>query len=189
MELLAVIVMIGILAGLILPTVNGARIAADKARTRIQLGQWTLACSQFHQEYGYWPALGTDGRLATAEDTTAFIRTLTGRNPDGTMIADSADLGGNTRRLSFLVISGADLRDGLLVDAFGNTEFGVLRDVDGDGFIRPGADGLPAAVNGREGEAFAPTGGDLPTAGIRAGIIFYSPGWGTRQSDLVLSWK
>lgn len=188
-ELLAVIAVIGILAALIIPSVASARIAINRARTKIQLGQWTLACAQFRQEYGFTPTIGTEGRLTTSADTVAFIRTLTGRNSDGSPVADPTDLGGNTRRITFLILSGSDLRDGLLSDAFGNTEIGVLRDIDGDGFIRPGTDGVPAAVAGHDGMALAPSGEDLPPAGVRAEVIFYSPGRGSRPSDLVLSWK
>lgn len=189
LELLAVIAIIAILAGVLIPTAASARIAVNKARTKVQLSQWTLACAQFRQEYGFSPALGTDGRMTTPADTVAFIRTLTGRNPDGSPVVDPADLGGNTRRIAFLVLSGADLRDGQLTDAFGNTQLGVLRDIDGDGFIRPGVDGVPAAVAGPNGLAFAPSGEDLPAVGVRAEVIFYSPGRGSRPSDLVLSWK
>ncbi|GAB1488443.1 hypothetical protein MASR2M8_08880 [Opitutaceae bacterium] len=189
LELLAVIAIIAILAAIAVPSVTSARTAAAKARTRSQFAQWTLACAQFRQEYGFYPALGTDGRIATVEDTQAFIRVLTGRNPDGGMVVNPADLGGNTRRIAFLSLAASDLQSGRFTDAFGNVEFGVLADRDGDGVIRPGVDGDVADLTSLEGVRVTPSSTDLPSTGIRAGVIFYSAGRGVSADDLVLSWR
>jgi len=189
-ELLTVLAIVAILAAVLIPTVGAARASADRARTRVQLGQWVLACTQFRQEYGFYPPLGTGHRLATPADTAAFLRALTGRNPDGSAVADPAALGGNTRRIAFLALAASELRDGLLVDAFGNTEFGVLWDADGDGLVRPGVDGpAPAVLSAATGLSFGPTESDLPTAGVRAGIVFYSAGRGASADDMIFSWK
>lgn len=189
-ELLTVIAIVAILAAVLIPTVGAARASADRARTRVQLGQWVLACAQFRQEYGFYPPLGTGHRLATPADTAGFLRALTGRNPDGSAVADPAALDGNSRRIAFLTVAASELRDGLLVDASGNTEFGVLWDADGDGLVRPGVDGpAPAVVSSVTGLSFVPTEADLPAAGVRAGIVFYSAGRGTSAGDLILSWK
>ena len=124
LEVLTVVAILAVLASIGLPTLAAARSSAAKARTRSQFAQWTLACAQFRQEYGFFPALGTDHRLASVDDTAAFIRALTGRNPDGSVVADPANLGGNTRRLRFLSLAESDLVEGRLADAFGNAEFG-----------------------------------------------------------------
>lgn len=189
LEVLTVVGILAILASIGLPTLAAARSSAAKARTRSQFAQWTLACAQFRQEYGFFPALGTDHRLATIDDTAAFIRALTGRNPDGSVVADPADLGGNTRRLRFLSLAESDLVEGRLADAFGNVEFGFLRDLDADGVIRPGVDGEIVAVAGVGGNSFAPTATAFPAAGIRAGVAFFSAGRGSSAEDCVVSWR
>jgi prepilin-type N-terminal cleavage/methylation domain-containing protein len=202
-ELLAVISIIVLLAGILMPSLGAARASALKARTRVQFSQWTAAMEQFRQEYGYYPAVGTDGRLATAADMLKFVRTLGGRNPDGTAVTSAADLNGNLKRLSFCTFADADFLDPgrpggvpdyggneLLRDAFGNTEIGVLVDRNGDGFIKPADDGPVAAVRAARGTAgLAPAEADLPATGVRAGVLFYSAGRGTSPADLVLSWK
>lgn len=187
-ELLTVIAIIAILAGIAIPTVASARTSAAKARTRSQFAQWTLACAQFRQEYGFYPALGTGHRLATVDDTDAFIRVLTGRNPDGSAVADPTDLGGNTRRIRFLSLVESDLAEGRLKDAFGNVEFGVLADRDADGLIRPGVDGDIVALTSATAGLVAPSEADFPSSGVRAGVVFYSVGRGASADDLVLSW-
>jgi prepilin-type N-terminal cleavage/methylation domain-containing protein len=202
-ELLAVVAVIAILTGILVPTLGAARRSALKAKTRVQFSQWAAAFEQFRQEYGYYPAVGTDGKLATAADTLKFVRTLSGRNPDGSAVVNPVDLNGNLKRISFCTFAEADFLDPdrpgegvdysgneLLCDAFGSTEIGVLVDRNGDGFIKPADDGPVAAVRGPAGGVnFAPDETDLPAVGIRAGVLFYSAGRGPSSTDMILSWK
>jgi prepilin-type N-terminal cleavage/methylation domain-containing protein len=189
LELLAVITIIGVLAALVIPTVTSVHASADRVRTRVQFEQWVIACAQFRQEYGYLPVLGTGNKLKTAADTQAFVRMLSGRNLDGSEVADSSDLMGNTKRIMFHAFADSELQNGLLTDAFGNTEFGVICDMDGDGLVKPGIDGVVPSVQSIAGATFTPSGTDLPASGVRAGVIFYSPGRGSVDFDLILSWK
>ncbi|MSU70661.1 MAG: prepilin-type N-terminal cleavage/methylation domain-containing protein [Opitutaceae bacterium] len=188
-ELLVVLAIVGLLAGLMVPTVGAVHTSVDKTRTRLQFSQWTLACEQFRQEYGFLPVLGTGSMLKTTADTQAFVRALSGRNLDGTEVAAETDLMGNTRRITFHAFAETELRQGLLADAFGNTEIGVLCDLDADGLIKPGVDGVVPAVGAGGGANFAPDGIDLAPTGVRAAVIFYSAGKGMAVSDLVFSWK
>lgn len=202
-ELLAVVAIISVLAGILVPTIGAARASAEKARTRVRFTQWTAAMEQFRHEYGYYPAVGAEGKLATAADVLQFVRTLSGRNPDGSAVAGGADLNGNLKRLQFCSFADADFLDPgrpggspdfsgdeLLCDSFGNTEIGVLADRNGDGFIKPADDGPVAVVLGAaSGAGFAPGETDLPAGGVRAGVLFYSAGRGASPGDMVLSWK
>jgi type II secretory pathway pseudopilin PulG len=201
-ELLGVISIITILAAILLPTLGAARSAALAAKTRAQFAQWAAAIEQFRQEYGYYPDLATNGRLASAADTVKFVRTLSGRNVDGSSVTTSADLNGNTKRISFYVFSAGEFTDpaqsggettgggGLLCDAFGNTQIGLLVDRNGDGLVRPGDDGTVSSVAGGEsGASLTPSVADLPAGGVRAGILIYSAGRGASQADLILSWR
>ena len=200
-ELLAVTAVIAILVGILLPTLGAARVSALRARTRVQFSQWAAAMEQFRQEYGSYPAVGTDGKLATAADTLKFVRALAGTNPDGSAVADVADLNGNLKRRCFCVFGPADFHDPdhpgqaadfsgneVLCDAFGNTEIAVLVDRNADGFIKPADDGPVAAVAGAAGAGLTPGDAELPAAGVRVGVLFYSAGRGATPQDLVLSW-
>lgn len=202
MELLAAIAIIAVLAGLLLPSLGAARGSALKARTKVQFEQWAAAMEQYRQEYGCYPAVGTDGKLATAADTLQFVRTLAGANPDGSAVADGADLNGNLKRRCFCRFSPGDFFDPdrpgeaadysgneLLCDGFGNTEIAVRVDRTGDGFIRPADDGPLVPVCGPSGRFFLPDAAALPPAGVRAGVLFYSAGRGGGPQDLILSWK
>lgn len=200
-ELLTVIAIIGILAGIIIPTTGAVRNAAKKAQTRSLFGQWTNAYTLFKQEYGYYPVVGSDGTanlLSTVNDTEEFVRTFTGKNPDGTTLgtsaADIAKLNGNKRRMSFYAFSDAELPTDtdLLTDAFGNTEIGVLVDVTGDGLIKTGSgqDGTAAVARSKDtGTGFTPSSTDIPNEGVRAGVIFYSAGKDGSAGNAVMSWK
>jgi type II secretory pathway pseudopilin PulG len=202
-ELLGVMSVIAILAAILLPALGAARSAALKSKTRAQFAQWAAALEQFRQEYGYYPDVAADGRLASAADTVKFVRTLSGRNMDGTAVTSAADLNGNAKRIAFYAFAegeftasrssggGADGDGaGLLCDAFGNTEIGLLVDRNGDGLVKPGDDGIVSAVTGAgSGVSLAPAESDLPATGVRAGVLIYSAGRGASQTDLILSWK
>lgn len=198
-ELLTVIAIIGILAAIIIPTTGAVRTAAKKAQVRSMFSQWSSAYTLFKQEYGYFPDVtGGDNKLSDVSDADRFVRTFTGKNRDGTAVTATSDLNGNKRRQAFYSLSDAELPSGassLLTDAFGNTEFGVMYDLNGDGVIKNGAsdDGTVATVAPASGSNFTPTTGsstsDIPTDGVKAGVIFFSAGKDGSTKDAVMSWK
>lgn len=189
-ELLTVMALIGLLVAILIPTTTSARVAAKRAKTKVQFGQWSLAMEQFRQEYGYYPAVDGDGAGHVMPEY--FAGALTGRMLDGLTPATGPQQAGNVRRFRFYSIGEGEMDAGrkALTDAFGNTDIAVLYDRNGDGMIS-GADGAVVAVRGPGSDAeILPDEGDLNlVTGIRAGVIFYSAGNGTAPSDLVLSWK
>jgi prepilin-type N-terminal cleavage/methylation domain-containing protein len=197
-ELLTVIAIIGILAGIIIPTTGAVRIAAKKAQVKSMFSQWSNAFTLYKQEYGYYPSVGTSNKISTVADTLQFVRTFTGKNIDGTSVTLVSDLNGNKRRQSFYSFSDSELPStNLITDAFGNVEIGVLTDVNGDGVIKGAgtaeADVPPAVSPAGGGSNFTPTTGsttsDIPTAGIKAGVVFYTSGKDGSASNAVMSWK
>lgn len=194
-ELLTVIAIIGILAGILIPTVGAVRDSANKARTKTQFSQWATALDLFKQEYGYYPAVATSGEI----DPAKFIGALSAATYTGTKITSPTDanLAGNKKRISFYSFSDADIlknESGVasehITDAFGNTEDGGIAcyfDTDGDGIIS----GTLKTVQGIDSSGSARP--DLPSGGVRAGVIFYSAGKGgssaaEAKKNIVTSW-
>ena len=191
-ELLTVIAIIGILAAIIIPTVGAVKVAANKARTKTQFSQWSVSMGLFKSEYGYYPAIGSANKI----DPAIFFPTLTAKTYSG---ATPSNFYGNTKRQSFYAPSDSDVTsiangdavDGLLKDAFGNTDFVYFIDTNNDGIVN-NADN-PAlslqSVTPIEGAALTPTSSAIVVAtGVRAGVIFYSAGKGSSASDIFYSW-
>ncbi|MCS6245627.1 MAG: prepilin-type N-terminal cleavage/methylation domain-containing protein [Opitutus sp.] len=202
-ELLTVIAIIGILAAIIIPAAGGVKTSANKAKTKAMFSQWSLAMDLFKSDYGYYPAIGSTtptGSSTKLVVATSFFAALTGKDYLGTAITPAANLYGNTRKLSFYSPASADVDStGKLVDAFGNTEFAVFTDTNGDGIINNvtpsgGVADSPVlslqAVKNIDGVSILPTisANFDPAVGVRAGVIFYSAGKGTNEKDIVTSW-
>lgn len=195
-ELLTVIAIIAILAGILIPTVSSVRVSAKRAETKVRFSQWASAMEQFRQEYGYYPAIDGGG-VANKVNPARFAGALTGRKLDGVGFVSNtdADLAGNKRMIAFYALSERELNSTrtALVDAFGNTDFAVYYDKDGDGRITvaDAASGSPVSVAGESG-VVQPATTEInlaATAGVRASIVFYSAGRSTSQDDIVYSWK
>jgi prepilin-type N-terminal cleavage/methylation domain-containing protein len=195
-ELLTVIAIIGILAAIIIPSAGGVKTAANKAKTKAMFSQWSLAMELFKSDYGYYPLIHTDNKVVTA----SFLGALTAKDASGAALASGdSNLKGNKRKLSFYSAAQSDLTStasgdtttGNLKDAFGNIDFAVYTDTDGDGIINA-SDSLTTAVTVTGIDAsseIAPDSTTLDTAaGVRAGVIFYSAGKGTKPKDIVTSW-
>ena len=194
-ELLTVMAIIGVLAGILIPTVSGVRNSAKRAQTKVRFSQWAGALEQFRQEYGYYPAVTTGDLL----NPTAFFAALTGRDYAGTALTGAA-LDGNTKAVAFYSVSEGELvKDAAgaatdeLCDAFGNSEIVVCFDADANGVIKGSElvrrDMRPG--NSVEGfrPAVTPEAANFPASGVRAGVLFYSAGRGDQPADLIYSWK
>ncbi len=198
-ELLTVIAIIGILAAILIPTVNSGRQSASKAKTRVQFTQWAAAIEAFRSEYGYYPVfddsnLVNGGAGSEPGALHPFHDLLAGRRRDGTALpAYSAanprsPEAQNRKRLAFYAFTEADFSPvKLLQDAFGHTQIAVLVDRNLDGSITsadyPG--GWPA-VGG-----MSPGAVELPATGLRAGVAFYAPAPGATMANpgFIVSWQ
>lgn len=183
-ELLTVIAIIGILAAIIIPTVGAVKTSANKAKTKVQFSQWSVAVGLFKNEYGYYPSIGSSNKIQLAN----FAGALTGRNVDGSKPASSPS--GNTKAFSFYSIADSELDTAKtnLVDAFGNIDIAYYIDSDGDGIISA----LGATVKSIDDSTIS-SSPDVPTGGIRAGVVFYSAGKGGNtaanlKTNIVTSW-
>jgi prepilin-type N-terminal cleavage/methylation domain-containing protein len=163
-ELLSVIAVLGILASILIPTIGGARVAANKAKTRTQFSQWATAFEAFKQEYGNYPQFATNGAQklvnppGTPTQTTGnhlFHDLLAGTRRDGSALAGALTgnplpaIAQNPRRIRFVsftdddFVLAADVTAGrntnaqlnYVCDAFNNTSIAVITDSNLDGVI------------------------------------------------------
>ena len=205
-ELLTVIAIIGILMAIIFPMVGAVRVAANKAKVKVMFSQWATAMGQFKQEYGYFPQVDSGG-TANKVNPAAFIGALTTRSATTGTVLPTTDtnLCGNVRLNVYFTIADTEIDKTTtpyqLVDAFGNRDFGVIYDKDGDGLITTTdcPSGAPA-VTAVGGGTFTPSPTVLPlpvvtspSTAIRANVLFYSAGVGgsgtVKSSDAVMSWQ
>ena len=160
-------------------------------RTQAQFAQWTAALELHRAEYGAFPEIGEGGLL----ESERFAAALTGLDSLGRELADDR-LNGNVRRRRFMALVPGDwLRleapttRAVVVDAFGNSDIGVLYDRDGDGWIRDDERVLPSLRPGNArdgfGEAINPLGDRAPEPnGLRARIVFVSVGAGGQREAI-----
>ena len=152
-ELLMVIAIIGILAGILIPTVGAVRTQANKAASKAQLSNYVTAITMFKGEYGYYPF--TDAQANGGKNINSlsddFIETLSGRNSSGATVS----IGGNRRRIAFHSFSESeffykddDTTDvSILADRFNNTKIFIAIDGNGDGEVSvPGNTKLKSPV-------------------------------------------
>jgi len=162
-ELLTVVAIIGILAAILIPTTSGARVAANKAKTRAQFSQWGTAFENYKQEYGTYPGLFTNGaqKLVNQGATTQitgnhlFHDILVGKRRDASQLTGATTgnplpaIAQNTRRISFVSFTDSDFvlagdvtagrntnaQLNFIRDAFYNTSIAVVTDSNLNGVI------------------------------------------------------
>ncbi len=195
-ELLTVIAIVAILAAVLIPTVNAAKVSANKARTRVQFNQWAAAIESFRSEYGFYPSFHESQRVngGAAGAEHPFHDVLAGRRRDGTALASgSAAAVQNRKRISFYAFGEAEFTTAdspfpnWLCDGFGNVEIAVIVDRNLDGMIGASDYGgsLPLVGGMRPGAE------DFPAAGVRSGVAFYAPAPGATAEAprFIFSWK
>lgn len=139
-ELLMVIAIIGILAGILIPTVGAVRKQANIAASKAQLSNYVTAITMFKGEYGYFPFITGTGDLTTNVNSTSsdFIETLSGRNDGGAVSS-----GGNRRSIGFHSFSETEfllndddtIDESTIADRFNNSNIFIVVDGNGDGKI------------------------------------------------------
>jgi prepilin-type N-terminal cleavage/methylation domain-containing protein len=153
-ELLTVIAIIGILAGMVIGITGVVQKKAKIAASKAMYQQWVAAIEQYKTTYGQYPYL--NGKFEASSDTivsldntgtvTEFIKCLTGRNPswDGAT-ALSSGAGGdaakyNRRGTSFCSFGPESFSPDdpkKLSDRFGNSNIRIVMDTDGNGLVKP----------------------------------------------------
>lgn len=163
-ELLTVIAIIGILAGIIIPTVGAVQQNAKKSKTKAMYSQWASAMDLFRQDYGYYPTFGGSQPVDINGVRDQFIETLTGE--------DTSINTKGIRYYSFSNDSFADPEDDSsnLVDAFLNDRIFMAVDSDQDGVIDAGDIGVS-------------------DSDVRGSVVFYSEENESLNAPEVKSWE
>jgi prepilin-type N-terminal cleavage/methylation domain-containing protein len=206
-ELLVVIAIIGILASILIPTVAHVKERANKAKTKAQFSQIITAMEGFKQEYGYYPSIAKDGKLDGESFAYALMAKKNLAGEAAATNATSTILMGNVKRIAFYTPANDDVStqtkaEGELVDAFGNTEFIVRVDTNGDGRIddkdsRSDSNGrkvylaLWSEVKGVSDTTLKVDEYDttLTVTPPRVSVAIYTAGKGDTAADIVASWK
>jgi prepilin-type N-terminal cleavage/methylation domain-containing protein len=147
-ELLMVIAIIGILAGILIPVVGLVKEKANIAASKTQLSGYVNAIGLFKGEYNYYPFPDAhadeeaDGGGATITNIglDEFLGALSATNVDGTRIESGEENYGNRRLQSFIDFSESDFREGdsstdQIADKFDNINIFFAIDGDGDGLV------------------------------------------------------
>ena len=143
-ELLMVIAIIGILAGILIPTVGAVRKQANIAASKSQLSSYVNAIQLFKGEYSYLPFVtsSADVELDLSQNSTStkFIETLSARDASSGV---QKSVNGNRRLISFhsfseseFYLNDSDVTDPTqIADRFNNRNITIVIDGDGDGEI------------------------------------------------------
>ena len=145
-ELLMVIALIGILAGILIPSIGAVKRQANIAASKAQLSNYVNAMQLFKGEYSYFPLVtGTadSDEIDLSTDSADFIRTLSARDPSAANAKVS--FGGNRRQVAFYSFSESEFaleaNDAIsttqLADRFNNKQIFIVVDTDGNGSITP----------------------------------------------------
>ena len=144
-ELLAVVAIIGILAGVLLPAVGTVRKKANIAASKSQLANYVNAMQLFKAEYKYFPMVSGSAdsdEIELSSESSDFIAVMSARDPE---TGESVSSGGNRRRISFYSFAAAEfwldnsdtVSQTQLADRFNNRNLVIVVDTDGDGFVAP----------------------------------------------------
>ena len=151
-EILVVVSIIGLLAGLSIPAVGGALNSARKAKATAMANQIRTALVQFNTEYGYFPTNGMNS--GTGPSSADLALTLTGDS--NSAVATNA----NPRRVVFLEVppdftlnAGGNLSNRGIVTPrglykTGQSNFFVAVDHDYDGMVTVTNDGRSTNIRG-----------------------------------------
>lgn len=130
-ELLTVVAIIAILAGILLPAVGTAKQRAKITRARAQAKALQLAIRMYETEYGFLPVAGSGDTVLTDTQYTNLIKDLS--------CADSANVRKNPRGIVFLEVQN---NTGQYSDPW-NLRFSVVLDLGYDGQIADDATNGP----------------------------------------------
>ncbi len=135
-EMLVVIAIIAILAGLLFPAINKALLQAKKAKARTEAANFASAIALYFNDYGRMPVPITVQGLNTDEVSTYFTEAISRSVVQTLTATDAGDNAGhalNPRQKIYLSVDGGDV-NGSFLDPWG-TQYRVILDRNLDGKV------------------------------------------------------
>jgi prepilin-type N-terminal cleavage/methylation domain-containing protein len=124
-ELLTVIAIIALLAGLLFPAIKSAMLKAEVTKAQVQISNLQTAIKSYYTEYGRWPVMdntvGTVNSNYTYTVDTNFVALLQGANNTATITGgggfpppaftpvSTSSLQGNPRQIHFMEFKSSEL--------------------------------------------------------------------------------
>jgi prepilin-type N-terminal cleavage/methylation domain-containing protein len=189
-EMLTVVSILLILLSIIAPAMNSARISTLQKQGTMQFQRFIHALRDYYSEYQSYPPFmelsegtGTIFELSSRENSQNFIRALSGKEPNGSVLTPE-HLGLNPKRIAFLEISSDDLlktstgdRDeNHIADIFNNEKIFILLENPSDDDRR-----IPQVLFPESMKIF------VPEAGLLSDMAIWSIHSDPRKN--VRSWK
>lgn len=139
-EVLCVIAITGILASLLLPTINMVRKSSLKTQTKARFYEYIFALESYFHEYGHYPYFFYDKEKINLREVGAdFVKALSGLSgyPDYEKLSGHEKQKLNPKGISFYHFDREEFNEkGLIVDAFGNPNIYINVDIQGDGLLK-----------------------------------------------------
>lgn len=155
-ELLTVIAIIGILAGVLFPAIGGIRKRATRATSQAAFSQLANGILKYKQTYGFYPDINpTPGQYRTNQDTAHLlngnagychnlIKAVSGKQVTGAALTQADRNRFNRNAEEFYAFAKEDYFDlavamagnPVLIDRFGNHNIRLIFDTDNNGSIR-----------------------------------------------------
>ena len=147
-EILVVVAVIGLLASILVPVAGAAMKSVKRTTMKSKYTSWITAIENYKQQYQCYPILEKGGSvqddmhydLGSGGLSLAFVKSLSGRNPDtGDTLSTDDRKSFNRRAIGFYDFSNEDFTQedgsielGTLCDSFGNRHIHVVMDFDGN---------------------------------------------------------
>lgn len=176
-ELMIVIAIIGVLAGMLTPMVSSAYRKALATNSKTFMSNMVSALERYKDDNGDFPKFLTSSpRVDLDENDNAenLYKMLVGKNPDGSRLSAADRREFNRRCTNYMEFNMNSLRKDngrwKIIDSFSNPHIYVCVDADSDGYIK---DGFPARKDGLSADELSEIVPN-PKVGLMSKVIMFT---------------